>query len=71
MFKLYGEEEDATIVKGMANLMSWPREWRRGELIGGAQSVNVSGQRGVGKRVMMFKSALDSTKEKGVHQSLT
>jgi hypothetical protein len=41
----------------MTDLMSWPREWRRGELSGGANSVNGIRQRRKGKRIVTFSSA--------------
>jgi hypothetical protein len=62
MFKLYrGEAAKACTVQyrtRMANLMSWPKEWRRGELTDGVKRVGCSGQRGVGKQVGLFNSTV-------------
>jgi hypothetical protein len=50
----------------MTNLMPWPRKERKGEFVSGAKSVSGRGQRGVGKRVVMFIGAMarQSTMEK-------
>jgi hypothetical protein len=63
-----GGEEECTGLE-MTNLVSWPREWRKSELTGGAKSANGSGQKGLGKRVAMFSSAMAThpTMEKWVH----
>jgi hypothetical protein len=56
----------------MTNLVSWPREKRREELSSGAKSFIDSGERGVGKQVVMFSSAMttESTVECGAHKKL-
>jgi hypothetical protein len=53
---------------GITNLVSWPREWRRRELTGGAKHASGSQQRGLGRRVVTFSSAMatESTMEKWV-----
>jgi hypothetical protein len=52
------------------DLVSWPKEWKRGNRTGGTKSVSSSGKRAVGKRVVMFSSAMDtqSTMEKWAHR---
>jgi hypothetical protein len=53
-------------ILGMPNLVSLPREVRRGELTGSTKSASGSGRMGVGKEVVMFSLALasESTREK-------
>jgi hypothetical protein len=57
ILKLYGGARVAKICieLGMANLVSWPKEWRRIKLDGGAKSVSDSGKRELGKRVVRFR----------------
>jgi hypothetical protein len=42
----------------MANLESWPREWRKRMRTGGAKSINGRGQMEADKRLVMFSSAM-------------
>jgi hypothetical protein len=54
------EWEDVKVCAGlvMTNLMPWTREGRQRELVSGAKSVSVCEQRKVGKRVVVFSSAM-------------
>jgi hypothetical protein len=71
MFMLHGAKRVRHNVQdlGMTNLVSWSWRMKEGELTIGANSAIGSGQRGVGKQVVMYSCAIakDSTMEKWVH----